>query len=109
MVKRMWRSPIKAAMSPAEIRGWMLRTATATADFYLAHSCRDGVPMWDTGAPNLHRLPKNYLDKNSDPFNGHEPVDSSAAAIAAQGFVRLGNHLIAHGKKGTAPATGRRA
>ena len=99
MVKRMWRSPIKAAMSPAEIRGWMLRTATATADFYLAHSCRDGVPMWDTGAPNLHRLPKNYLDKDSDPFNGHEPVDPSAAAIAAQGFVRLGNHLIAHGKK----------
>jgi unsaturated chondroitin disaccharide hydrolase len=76
-----------------------LRAALATADFYLAHSCRDGIPMWDTGAPNLHRLPKNYLDKDSDPFNQHEPVDSSAAAIAAQGFIRLGNYLIAQGKK----------
>jgi hypothetical protein len=73
--------------------------ASATADFYLAHSCRDGIPMWDTGAPNLSRLPKNYLDKDSDPFNPHEPVDSSAAAIAAQGFIRLGNYLIAQGKK----------
>ncbi len=77
----------------------MLEATLATADFYLANSCRDGIPMWDTGAPNLHRLPKNYLDKDSDPFNAHEPVDSSAAAIAAQGFIRLGNYLIAQGKK----------
>jgi hypothetical protein len=69
--------------------------AMATAEFYLENSCRDGVPMWDTGAPNLHRLPKNYLDKRSDPFNQHEPVDSSAAVIAAQGFIRLGNYLMA--------------
>ena len=55
--------------------------------------------MWDTGAPNLHRLPKNYLDKSSDPFNPHEPVDSSAAAIAAQGFIRLGNYLGAKGDR----------
>lgn len=54
--------------------------------------------MWDTGAPNLHRL-GNYLNKHSDPFNKWEPVDSSAAAIAAQGFIRLGNYLIAHGKR----------
>jgi unsaturated chondroitin disaccharide hydrolase len=76
-----------------------LRAALATADYYLENSCRDGIPMWDTGAPNLHRLPKNYLDKDSDPFNPYEPVDSSAAAIAAQGFIRLGNYLIAQGKK----------
>ena len=75
------------------------RAALATADFYLAHSCSDGIPMWDTGAPNLHRLPSNYLSKASDPFNKFEPVDSSAAAIAAQGFIRLGNHLGTHGDK----------
>lgn len=76
------------------------KAALATADFYLAHSCADGIPMWDTGAPNLHRLPSNYLSKSSDPYNAHEPVDSSAAAIAAQGLIRLGNRLaksrIAH-------------
>ena len=99
LIKRLRRGATAAAMSPDEIRGWMLRTALATADFYLDNSCRDGIPMWDTGAPNLSRLPKNYLDKDSDPFNAHEPVDSSAAAIAAQGFIRLGNCLIAQGKK----------
>jgi hypothetical protein len=79
-----------------------LEAARATADFYLANSCADGIPMWDTGAPNLHRL-GDYLSKPADPFNRWEPVDSSAAAIAAQGFVRLGNYLLAGGdeKNGT--------
>jgi hypothetical protein len=54
--------------------------------------------MWDTGAPNLHRL-GDYLVRRSDPFNKWEPVDSSAAAIAAQGLLRLGNHLTAQGDK----------
>jgi unsaturated chondroitin disaccharide hydrolase len=77
----------------------LANAATATADFYLANSCADGIPMWDTGAPRLHRLPANYLSKPADPFNAHEPVDSSAAAIAAQGLIRLGNYLIAKGDK----------
>ncbi|MCC6234496.1 MAG: glycoside hydrolase family 88 protein [Verrucomicrobiales bacterium] len=64
------------------------KAASATAEFYLQHCCADGIPMWDTGAPQLHRLGE-YLGKASDPFNPHEPVDSSAAAIAAQGFIRL--------------------
>jgi len=81
------------------ILGMMLKSATATADYYLANSCADGVPMWDTGAPNLHRLPANYLSKPSNPFNHYEPVDSSAAAIAAQGFIRLGNYLNANGDR----------
>ncbi len=67
--------------------------AIATADFYLANACADGIPMWDTGAPNLHRLPANCLNKASNPFNEWEPVDSSAAAIAAQGLFRLGKAL----------------
>jgi hypothetical protein len=74
-----------------------LEAARATADFYLANSCTDGIPMWDTGAPQLHRL-GTYLSKPADPFNQWEPVDSSAAAIAAQGLVRLGNYLSAKGE-----------
>jgi len=73
----------------------LLHAARATADFYIAHSCADGIPMWDTGAPNLHQLPSNYLSKPADPFNRWEPVDSSAAAIAAQGLIRFGNYLRA--------------
>ena len=70
----------------------MLRAATATADFYLENTCADGIPMWDTGAPKLHRL-GDYLNRPADPFNEWEPVDSSAAAIAAQGLIRLGDYL----------------
>lgn len=71
----------------------MFKTAAlATADFYLENCCTDGIPIWDTGAPNLYRL-KNYLDRPADPYNDWEPVDSSAAAIAAQGFLRLGKFL----------------
>ena len=36
----------------------------------------------------------------ADPFNDHEPVDSSAAAIAAQGLLRLGACSAARGADG---------
>jgi hypothetical protein len=76
----------------------LAKAATVTADFYLANCCADGVPIWDTGAPNLHRL-GDYLSRPSDPYNVCEPVDSSAAAIAAQGLLRLGNFLQSKGAK----------
>lgn len=72
------------------------RAALATADFYLTQSCADGIPMWDTGAPGLQHL-DGYLDKPANPFNRFEPVDSSAAAVAAQGLIRLGNWAKARG------------
>ena len=75
-----------------------LKAATVTADFYIENTCADGVPMWDTGAPNLHRL-GDYLGRPADPYNAWEPVDSSAAAIAAQGLLRLGNVLKSKGTK----------
>lgn len=76
----------------------LLRAAMVTADFYLDAACADGIPVWDTGAPNLHRL-GDYRARPADPFNAWEPVDSSAAAIAAQGLLRLGNHLLAGGDR----------
>ncbi|MEI6562925.1 MAG: glycosyl hydrolase [bacterium] len=69
-----------------------LKAASATADFYLENTPTDGIPYWDTGAPGLSRM-GNYLRRPADPFNIHEPVDSSAAAIAAQGLLRLGKYL----------------
>ena len=70
----------------------MRKAAEATCDFYIQHTPIDGVPYWDTGAPELHRL-GDWANQPADPFNDHEPVDSSAAAIAAQGLLRLGRYL----------------
>jgi hypothetical protein len=71
--------------------------ARATADFYIDNTPTCGVPYWDTGAPGLVHL-GDYLERPADPYNDHEPVDSSAAAITAQGLLRLGRHL--GGKEG---------
>jgi hypothetical protein len=64
----------------------------AVASFWLEHTPSDGIPYWDTGAPNLHKL-GDWASRASEPFNDYEPVDSSAAVIAAQGFLRYGNYL----------------
>jgi hypothetical protein len=73
------------------------RTATATCDFYIEHAaCSDGIPYWDTGAPNLHLL-DDWGDRPAEPFNDWEPVDSSAAAIACQGLMRLGRYMMQDG------------
>ena len=74
------------------LEAMMLKAARATCDFYLENTPTDGIPYWDTGAPNLHKL-GDYLSRPANPFNDHEPVDSSAAAIAAQGLLRLGRYL----------------
>jgi unsaturated chondroitin disaccharide hydrolase len=71
---------------------FMRRAAEATCDLYIEHSPTCGIPYWDTGAPLLYKL-GDWAGKPADPFNEFEPVDSSAAAIAAQGLLRLGRHL----------------
>ncbi|MGF1636659.1 MAG: glycosyl hydrolase, partial [Cyclobacteriaceae bacterium] len=82
----------------SEIEAMLLKAAQATCDFYIEHTPVDGIPYWDTGAPNLHKL-GDYLDRAADPFNDWEPVDSSAAAIGAQGLLRLGKYLEGKGDK----------
>ena len=50
-----------------------LDTAEACADFYITHSPSDGIPPWDFNAPAESR----------------RMVDTSAAAIAAAGMLRI--------------------
>ncbi|MDT8391862.1 MAG: glycosyl hydrolase [Lentisphaeria bacterium] len=80
-----------------EVEGLLLKTAMATCDFFIDNTPTDGIPYWDTGAPDLHRL-GDYLNQPSDPFNDWEPIDSSAAAIAVQGLLRLGHYLSEKGQ-----------
>ncbi len=81
-----------------QLEDFMLKAAKATCDFYIEHTPTDGIPYWDTGAPLLHKL-GNYLERPADPYNDFEPVDSSAAAIGAQGLLRLGKYLADSDKK----------
>ncbi len=68
------------------------KAARATCDWFIANTASDGIPYWDGGAPQLHRL-GDWRSRPADPFNDFEPVDSSAAAIGAQGLLRLGRHF----------------
>ena len=85
----------------AGVEGMMLEAARATCDHYIEIAAADGVPYWDAGAPGLASLP-GWRDRPADPFNPHEPVDSSAAAIAAQGLLRLARLVAQHGHAGDA-------
>ena len=82
-----------------EIEAMMLKAAQATCDFFIENTPTDGIPYWDTGAPGLQQL-GDYLNTTSDPFNAYEPIDSSAAAIGAQGLLRLGRYLNQRGGDG---------
>ena len=72
--------------------------AETTANYYIEQACSDGLIYWDTGAPNLARM-GDYQNRPSEPDNHFEPVDSSAASIAAQGLLRLGQYLQTHGEE----------
>jgi hypothetical protein len=75
-----------------EVEALMLKAARASCDFFIENTPTDGVPYWDSGAPGLAEM-GDYLDRPSEPLNDYEPIDSSAAAISAQGLLRLGRFL----------------
>src|SRR5262249_46150160 len=68
---------------------YFLETAERCAGFFLENTPDDGIPFWDYGAPNIP----------------DEPLDSSAAAIAAGALWKLKD--IARTKR--EPATYRKA
>lgn len=91
----------QSSQQPAEgegVVGFMLKAARAACDFYIEHTAADGIPYWDTGAPGLAAM-GDWRARPSEPFNDYEPVDSSAAAIAAQGLLRLGHYLQSTGSQ----------
>ncbi|HWW86638.1 MAG TPA: glycoside hydrolase family 88 protein [Vicinamibacterales bacterium] len=79
---------------------WLIDAARATCDYYIEIAAANGVPYWDTGAPGLASLGE-WGSRPADPFNELEPVDSSAAVIAAQGLLRFGRYLTDRGGDGT--------
>jgi unsaturated chondroitin disaccharide hydrolase len=81
-----------------KIESVLLKAALATCDFYIKNTPTDGIPYWDTGAPGLDKI-SDYLNRQADPFNDFEPVDSSAATIGAQGLLRFGHYLLKKGEK----------
>jgi len=100
------RAPVPLGASPAASLRFsksavLLRfeeVASACCDFWLEQMPSDGIPYWDTRAPGLAKL-GDWTNQPADPFNNHEPVDSSAAVIAAQGLIRYGKYLTATGRK----------
>ena len=74
------------------------RVASAVGDFWIERTPTDGIPYWDDGAPGLREL-GDWAGRPADPFNNNEPVDSSAAVIAAQGLLRYGRYLRGKGEE----------
>ena len=89
---------LEPAGGKTQVLALLRRAAQATAEFYMANTAADGIPYWDTGAPGLSKLGA-WRERPADPYNEHEPVDSSAAAIACQGLARLGSWLRGAGEK----------
>ncbi|HEX5171434.1 MAG TPA: glycosyl hydrolase [Cyclobacteriaceae bacterium] len=101
-LERLADEELKGIVDRKILTDTLLKACQVTCDFYIENSALDGIPYWDTGAPGLVNL-GDYLNAESDPYNDYEPVDSSAACIAAQGLLRLGKYLekknIGDGKK----------
>ena len=79
-----------------EVERIYAEAAEAVCDHYIGNTPTDGIPYWDTGAPGLARM-GDWGSRPAEPFNDHEPVDSSAAAIGAQGLLRMADWLDADG------------
>lgn len=91
-LKKVPTAQFPASISKESILKTLEKGARATCDFFIENTAKDGITYWDTGAPNLYKL-GDYKSLNSNPYNDFEPIDSTAAAISAQGLLRLGKAL----------------
>ncbi|WP_304234370.1 glycosyl hydrolase [Jiulongibacter sediminis] len=92
LMSQLPESEFEGLISKEELIEILKKGAKATCDFFIENTALDGITYWDTGAPNIHKL-GDYTQVKADPYNDFEPVDSTAAAIAAQGLIRLGKYL----------------
>ena len=90
-------------------RRWMLEAARATCDYYIDVAARRRRPVLGCRRAGTARRSATGASAPADPFNDREPVDSSAAAIAAQGLLRLGRFLNERGERWRAILAGRPA
>ena len=95
LATRAGRRARRRAAAARRSRRWMLERRARRATYYIdiaacATACPTGIP-----APRGSRRSATGATAPADPFNDREPVDSSAAAIAAQGLLRLGRVLDA--------------
>ncbi|MDP6154011.1 MAG: glycosyl hydrolase [Phycisphaeraceae bacterium] len=80
-------------LARADVSRVFERCAKQTCDHYIKDcTTTDGVCYWDDGAPGLAAL-GDWRHALADPHNDHEPIDASAAVIAAQGLIRMGRYL----------------
>ena len=87
-----------SSVSKPRVVAALKKAAIAVAEFHIRNSFADGIPFWDTGAPGVAQFGDIRL-QSSDPHNDVEPLDSSAAVICAQGYLRLGNYLLSCGDR----------
>lgn len=92
LISQLPESEFEGIISKTELIEVLTKGAKATCDFFIENTALDGITYWDTGAPNLYKL-GDYTKEKANPYNDFEPVDSTAAAIAAQGLIRLGKFL----------------
>ena len=100
LIDRLDDEQFEAFGGKSVIQETCLKAAKATCDWFIGNTPVDGVPYWDGGAPQLHRL-GDWQERDSDPYNEWEPIDSTAAAIGAQGLLRLGRYLGTETEQGS--------
>ena len=92
--RRSWNfALLSPAKRPDDVMELLEKAAKATADLYVEQATARMESPIGTRPRRICIGWENGGRGNAEPFNEHEPVDSTAAAIAAQGLLRLGRFM----------------